>query len=71
MSKAFVVMNPQHQPVSIFLIPDMHTTSHHLGQLQRAAEEVGRYGMIIEAQECGAQQAADIIKRMEPERTHR
>ena len=67
MHKAFVLMNSSHQPIRIFLIPELHMTSHHLGQLQRAALDGGRYGMIIEVMDCGAPTATDIIKSMSPE----
>jgi hypothetical protein len=68
MSKAFVLMNSTHQPTGVFIIPDQHTTSHYTGQLYKAAEEVGRYGMLIDVEEVGAPQAADMIRKMEKER---
>lgn len=68
MTKAFVVMNSCNVPTNVFVIPDGHTNSHHLGQLYKAAEDVGRYGLLIDVEECGAPQASDIIKKMQPER---
>lgn len=70
MNKAFVVMSATHHPISVFLIPEMHTNSHLIGQLHKAAEGGGRYGMLVDVIDVGAPQAADIIKKMEPERSH-
>ena len=67
MSKAFVVLNSTHQPTNVFIIPEMHTTSHHLSQLHKAAESKGRYGLMVEVIECGAPEAADVLKAMPAE----
>jgi regulator of RNase E activity RraB len=65
--KAFVVMNQGHQPDGVYLIPEIHTAAHYISQLNKAAEEVGRYGLMVDVYECGALGAADNIRKMIPE----
>jgi hypothetical protein len=67
MNKAFVVMNQSHQPIKVFLIPELHTTSHYVNQLHAAAEAGGRYGLMLDVQDDGALRAVDAIKKMAPE----
>ena len=67
MTKAFVVLNSTHQPVNVFLIPELHTTSHHISQLHKAAESKGRYGMLVDAKECGAPEVVDFLKALPQE----
>lgn len=71
MNKAFVLMSQTHQPVQVFVIPDVHMATHYINQLERAAETVGRYGLLVDVQECGAPQASDVIRRLTPEGTPR
>ena len=63
MTKAFVLMNQSHQPIEVYVIPDGHTTSHHINQLHLAAADKGRYGLMVDVLECGAPQACDIMKK--------